>query len=106
MQRTTEDTPQGRAELRLRILLLQGLAGDARAYREFLDDLSGHLRAFLRRRLAQLPDDVEDLVQETLLAIHTRRHTWRRDQALTPWVHAIARYKMIDLLRSRSCREQ
>lgn len=93
-------------ESRLRQLLLFGLAGDAVAYHEFLKVLSGHLRAFLRKRLFQLPDDVEDLVQETLLAIHTQRHTYRADQPLTAWVYAIARYKLVDLLRARSGRER
>jgi len=63
------------------------------------------LRAFFRRRLLRLPDDVEDLVQETLLAIHNQRHTYQSGQPLTPWVHAIARYKLIDLLRRRADRE-
>ena len=58
------------SEDRLRALLIRALAGDASAYRGFLSDLSRHLRAFLRRRLARLPDEVEDLVQETLLAVH------------------------------------
>lgn len=92
-------------EDRLRALLLQGLAGDSTAYHQFLGQLSGLLRGFLRRRLAQLPDDVEDLVQESLLAIHTQRHTYRPDQPLTAWVHTIARYKLVDFLRSRSRRE-
>ncbi len=92
-------------EQRLRRLLVHGLDGDAKAYHLFLKDLSAHLRAFFRKRLVQLPDDVEDLVQETLLAVHNQRHTYRRDQPLTAWVHAIARYKLVDLLRARSCRE-
>src|SRR5258706_15126542 len=41
----------------------------------------------------------EDLVQEALLAIHTRRHTYDPSQFFTPWVYAIARYKFIDYLR-------
>jgi len=92
-------------EQRLRQAFILGLAGDAAAYRNFLKELSGHLRAFLRRRLAQFPDDVEDLVQETLLAVHNQRQTYRQDQPLTAWVHAIARYKLIDLLRARAGRE-
>jgi RNA polymerase sigma-70 factor, ECF subfamily len=44
-------------------------------------------------------------VQETLLAVHNQRHTYRTDQPLTAWVHAIARYKLIDLLRARASRE-
>lgn len=92
-------------ELKLRSLLLSGLGGDARAYRDFLEALSSHLRAFLRRRLQRWPDEVEDLLQEALLAIHNQRHTYDADAPLTAWVHAIAKYKMIDWLRRREGRE-
>ncbi|WP_309684094.1 sigma-70 family RNA polymerase sigma factor [Polaromonas sp.] len=92
-------------ESHLRALLLQGLGGDAAAYHGFLKALSAHLRAYYRKRLFQRPDDVEDLVQETLLAVHNQRHTYRADQPLTAWVHAIARYKLVDLLRARAARE-
>ena len=97
--------PLSDTEAELRRLLLAGLAGDETAYRRFLQMLAGHLRGFLRRRLFGWPDDVEDLVQECLLAMHTKRHTYQVDQPLTPWVHAIARYKLIDLLRARGARE-
>jgi RNA polymerase sigma-70 factor (ECF subfamily) len=97
--------PGADAEAALKALLLQGLAGDAVAYRAFLQRLSRHLRAFLAKRLFGWPDDVEDLVQECLLAMHNQRHTYQSDQPLTAWVQAIARYKMIDLLRSKSARE-
>lgn len=93
------------AEAALRSLFLRGLDGDAVAYREFLQKLSAHLRAFLGKRLFGWPDEVEDLVQECLLAMHNQRHTYQSDQPLTAWVHAIARYKMIDLLRSKAGRE-
>ena len=93
-------------ERRLRTLLLRALdASDAAAYAEFLRQLGAHLRGYFRRRLFQWPDDVEDLVQECLLALHDKRHTYERDQPLTAWVHAIARYKLIDLLRARRVRE-
>ena len=92
-------------EERLRGLLLQGLNADAAAYQRFLKELSAHLRAFLRRRLAQRPDEVEDLVQETLLAVHNQRHTYRPEMPVTAWAHAIARYKLIDWLRSHAVKE-
>ncbi len=92
-------------EERLKILFLAGLDGDAVSYREFLDQLSGHLRALLRRRLYQLQDHIEDIVQETLLAVHNGRHTYRADQPLTAWVNAIARYKMMDFFRARARHE-
>ncbi|HEY1227059.1 MAG TPA: sigma-70 family RNA polymerase sigma factor [Ramlibacter sp.] len=86
-------------------LFVAALAGDAQAYEEFLSTLASHLRAFFRRRLTRFPDDVEDLVQDCLLAIHQGRHTFRPEQPLTAWVHTIARYKLVDLLRARSRRE-
>lgn len=91
-------------EERLRSLLLQGLADNAQAYQRFLSVLSTHLRAFLRRRLGQWPDEVEDLVQETLLAVHNQRHTYRADMPVTAWAHAIARYKLIDWFRAHGVR--
>ncbi len=91
-------------EERLRALLLQGLAGEARDYERFLATLSAHLRAFLRRRLGQWPDEVEDLVQETLLAVHNQRHTYRADMPVTAWAHAIARYKLVDWFRTHARR--
>ena len=86
-------------------MFLRGLEGEHAAYQTFLQRLSAHLRAFLRRRLFGWPDDVEDLVQECLLAMHNKRHTYQSDQPLTAWVHAIARYKLVDVLRSKSVRE-
>lgn len=92
-------------EERLRAQLLNGLSGDAASYHAFLGTLSAHLRAFFKRRLTQAPDEVEDLVQETLLAVHNQRHTYQADQPVTAWLHAIAKYRMIDLFRRRARRE-
>jgi RNA polymerase sigma-70 factor (ECF subfamily) len=92
-------------EERLRGLLTRGLDGDETAYRAFLDALVARLRAFLRRRLTRVPDEVEDLLQEILLAVHNQRHTYDPSQPLTAWLHAIARYKLIDCLRRRARRE-
>jgi RNA polymerase sigma-70 factor (ECF subfamily) len=90
----------------LRAPLLLALAGDNVAYAAFLTLSGAHLRAYFRRRLVASPNDVEDLVQETLLALHNRRHTYQTAQPLTPWLYAIARYKLVDLLRSQSPRRQ
>src|ERR1700690_1964843 len=105
MQRMEEAGRLNAGEERLRDLLVQGLAGDEPAYHAFLRELSAHLRAFLRRRLDRLPDEVEDLVQESLLAVHNQRHTYDAGQPLTAWVHAIAKYKLFDLLRRRAKRD-
>jgi RNA polymerase sigma-70 factor (ECF subfamily) len=93
------------SEDRLRDLLVRGLEGDGTAYLRFLRELSAFLRAFLKRRLAGLPDEVEDLVQETLIAVHVQRHTYDSGQPVTAWLHAIARYKLVDFFRRRSRQE-
>ena len=105
MQRIVKHDRPSANEDRLRELLIRGLAGDGSAYHAFLKDLSTHLRAFFRRRISGLPDDVEDLVQEALLAVHNQRHTYDLGQPLTAWIHAIAKYKLVDLLRRRARRE-
>jgi len=93
------------AESRLKALFVSGLDGDADAYRSFLQALTRHLRGYLRKRIPNYRDDVEDLVQEILLAVHNARHTYRADEPLTAWLHAIARYKLMDFFRSRARRE-
>src|SRR5258708_39368349 len=93
------------AEERLKTLFISVLAGDASEYRTFLSELTRHLRGYLRKRIPQLHDDVEDLVQEILLAVHNARHTYRPDEPLTAWVHAIARYNVMDFFRQRARRE-
>lgn len=92
-------------EAELHRLMVATQRGDAAAYRELLRAVALRLRAFLRRRMTRLPDDVEDLVQETLLAMHNQRHTYDPSQPVTAWLHAIARYKLVDLLRRRARHE-
>ncbi|MFJ3077131.1 MULTISPECIES: sigma-70 family RNA polymerase sigma factor [Pseudomonas] len=105
MQRTNSQDLLRARETHLQALLLRGLAGDARAYQAFLAALAAHLRGFLRRRLAQRPAEVEDLLQEVLLAVHNARDTYQPQQPLTAWVQAIARYKLVDYLRRYGQRE-
>lgn len=92
-------------EQRLKALMLRGQAGDAAAWRELLAVLARQLRGYFARRLgpAHAPD-VEDLVQETLLAVHNRRMTYDPTQPFTAWTHAMARYKLIDFWRRRRLR--
>ena len=79
-------------------------AGDEIAYRRLLEALAPLLRQVVQRGFTRSGFgncDVEDVVQETLLAIHLKRQTWDENEALTPWVTAIARHKLIDSLRRR-----
>ena len=84
------------AEAQYREWMLAGLSGDRAAYSRLLIQLSGHLRAYFARRVS---NDAEDLVQETLIAIHTKRATYDPSLPFTAWVHGIARYKLIDAFR-------
>ncbi len=89
-------------EIELKALMLASLDGDAASHRALLDRLSRRLRAYYKGKLARIgrgPAEAEDLVQEAVLAIHLKRHTYDPVEPLTPWVHAVARYKLIDFLR-------
>jgi len=94
----------GKDEAELSRLLRAAIAGDERAYADFLHRVAALVRGFARRKIVQGGVDPEDVVQETLLAIHVKRHTWREDLAVLPWVFAIARFKLIDAFRRRGRR--
>ncbi len=87
------------SEVELRSLMIAALDGDADAHRRLLSSLGTRLRAYFKSRLKRMNRSAEDLVQEVLLAVHTRRHTYDRSQLFTPWAYAIARYKLVDYVR-------
>jgi RNA polymerase sigma-70 factor (ECF subfamily) len=83
------------------------MAGDSAAYDRLLRAIAPVLRAAARRGLAragQPIDQSEDIVQEILLAVHLKRHTWDANAPFAPWLFAIARNKLIDALRRRGRR--
>ena len=81
-------------------MMLAGLAGDASAYRRLLEELSLYLRAYFIRRLGDRGKaDAEDLVQETLMAVHAKRATYDVERPFTAWLHAVAKYKLADHYR-------
>jgi len=76
--------------------------GNDEAYRRLLGHVSVWLRSVARRGLTSAgrgTADSEDIVQETLLAMHLKRDTWDETQPLEPWLRAIARHKLVDHLR-------
>lgn len=79
-------------------LMVAAQAGDAAAYRLLLGEVGAWLRRYYARRLP--PAVVDDAVQDTLLAIHEKRHTFDPARPFEPWLAAIARYKWIDRLRA------
>ena len=84
-------------------LMRSAIAGDSAAYHRLLKAVTPVLRAAARRGLAragQPVDQSEDIVQDILLAVHLKRHTWDATAPFAPWLFAIARNKLIDALRA------
>lgn len=80
------------------------LGGDAGAYRTLFEQLSSALSKQVSgnlNRSGQGNIDVDDIVQEALLAVHLKRHTWDTSRPFLPWVKAVTRYKIIDAFRRR-----
>lgn len=83
-------------------LLMAANAGDARSYARFLQAVTPVLRGIVRAKGVSLgPAGCEDVLQDVLLAIHLKRHTWKPDSPVRPWLYAITRYKIIDAFRAR-----
>ena len=91
-------------EVELARLMRAAIAGDEKAYGDFLRRAACLVRNFARRKIVRGGTDPEDIVQEVLLAIHLKRHTWRQNAPVTPWLYAIANYKIIDAFRRRGRR--
>jgi RNA polymerase sigma-70 factor, ECF subfamily len=88
-------------------LMRSAISGDSAAYHRLLKAVAPVLRAAARRGLAragQPVDQSEDIVQDILLAVHLKRHTWDANAPFAPWLFAIARNKLIDALRRRGRR--
>lgn len=88
-------------------LMRSAMAGDSAAYHRLLKAITPVLRAGARRglsRAGQPVDQSEDIVQDILLAVHLKRHTWDASAPFAPWLFAIARNKLIDALRRRGRR--
>lgn len=71
--------------------------GDKHAYTVLLGEASNWLQRYFRRKV---PDaQLDDLVQEVLLAIHKKRASYDATRPFLPWMAAIARYRWVDHLR-------
>jgi RNA polymerase sigma-70 factor (ECF subfamily) len=89
------------------VLMRAAISGDSAAYHRLLKAVTPVLRAAAKRGLAragQPVDQSEDIVQDILLAVHLKRHTWDANAPFAPWLFAIARNKLIDSLRRRGRR--
>jgi RNA polymerase sigma-70 factor (ECF subfamily) len=99
-QRQPASAAAGRDEWGALMVAAQG--GHGGAYHRLLTEISDWLRRYFVRRLP--PGDVDDAVQEALVAIHRRRHTYDLAYPFAAWLAAIAKRKWIDQLRSMARR--
>ena len=71
--------------------------GDKAAANVLLSEVGVWLERYFRRRVPQ--HQIDDLVQEVLIAFYTKRATWDPARPFLPWLAAIARYRWVDHLR-------
>ncbi len=99
---TAPTTPPSARDIRWASAMIAGRQGDRAAYAGLLKDVAVVLRKLVRYRFLQQglgADDAEDLVQEVLIAVHIKGHTWDPERPFTPWLYSILRYKFIDRMR-------
>lgn len=94
-----------RTDVTLAALMLLAQSGDRQAYRAVLETARVRLIGYFTRRLSADPGSAEDLVQDTLMAVHEKRATYDPSRPFGAWLHGIARYKLIDHYRRRKHRE-
>src|SRR3546814_3353082 len=78
-------------------LMAAAQKGDKTAYNVLLSETGMWLERYFRRRVP--PHQLEDLVQDVLLALHAKRSTYDTSRPFLPWLAAIARYRWVDHLR-------
>ena len=83
-------------------LFCAGNRGDRSAYARFLHEVVSVMRGIIAAHGGNIPDAVqEEILQETLLAIHHKRHTWCERAPIKPWLCAVACYSMTESFRLR-----
>lgn len=79
-------------------------AGDQKAYRQLLKEITPLLKSFLWNRVFN-KDNIDDVLQDILVGLHKARHTYRPDQPFENWMYGIARHKLIDAIRKQTRRD-
>ncbi len=83
-----------------RELMHAAQAGDRASYERLLQDIIPFVRN-LARRHCPYAQELEEVVQETLLTVHRVRHTYDAARPFGPWLAAITQRRAIDLVRRR-----
>ena len=94
-------------EAELKELFLESRKGNQESYQDFLGKISILLRAYFRKATTKsTADTIEDLLQETLISIHSKKHLYDDTQKISPWIYSIAKYRLIDAHRKKKVRQE
>lgn len=80
-------------------LMLRSQGGDQESYFQLLNLCQEMLLKFIRRKLGEI-DSLDDVLQEVVLAVHSKRHTYDSNRSFKSWLFAIAHYKVMDYFRA------
>ena len=94
---------KSRDEQELSELMRKSQNGDGEAYNQLLTRIEKMLHSFVRKYVQT--DMAEDVIQEIILGIHSKRNTFNSEQFFLPWFYAIARYKVVDYIRAKKKQE-
>lgn len=103
IQEPNKGLNQSQDEAELAGLMRQAQAGDVQSYQVLLLRIRGLLGKYIEHSFKRFRhfgvSGQEDVLQDILLAIHLKRHTYDSAQFFLPWMYAIARYKAVDFFR-------
>jgi len=88
-------------EERWREMFIEASSGNKSIYEELLNEMGDYLRGFCRRYVF-VESNIDDCVQNCLMAIHKSRETYDPNRPFGPWFFAIVRFKIIDDIRART----
>jgi RNA polymerase sigma-70 factor (ECF subfamily) len=98
--RSSGSLSDSKDENELCALMRRAQSGDENSYKDLLTRIEKMLKSFVKKSVS--PQSTEDVVQEIILAIHHKRHTYNSEQFFLPWLYAIARYKVVDYIRAKT----
>lgn len=79
-------------------LLVASQGGDSQSYHQFLVEASELLKPFIRRKVKSV-EIIDDVLQDTLLAIHKSRHSYLPERSVLAWMFVICEHRIIDFYR-------
>jgi RNA polymerase sigma-70 factor (ECF subfamily) len=87
----------------LKTLMRAAQAGDSQAYARLLREITPRLHVIIKRQRQFLPaEDIEDLIQDVLISLHSVRATYDSSRPFMPWLIAITRNRLADAARRYS----